>query len=481
MAYKYGNREQITFLPESIESYVTDEDPVRVYDAFIDALDLKELGVDVNEDAVGNSSYDPSIMLKILVYGYSYGWRSSRKLERALHHNLSFIWLAGGLKPDHKTIANFRKDNKQALKNILKQCARLCLKLNLIEGNTLFVDGSKFRANAGKSQTKTIEGWETYRKHVEKQIEKLLDECQQLDESEKESLVRVSKELKGKKALKSKIDQLLEEINESEPKPSQKDRTVNGTDPDCKIMKGRQGSHASYNNQMVVDDENGLIVSMEATTATNDLNQLKIQITQGEEVLEKPAEIVCADAGYSSVEDLKALVDQRKVVVVPNNSQAQKTPKNPFAKDAFKYNEAADTYTCPVGEEFFRTNRIDDRNRYEYRMRKSTSCRSCIHFGNCTSAKTGRRLYRLVNEETKMELERIYESQEGQEIYRRRKMRVEHPFGHIKRNLGVGAFLLRGLEGVNAEINMLATCFNIARMICILGGVKPAIARLRQA
>jgi transposase len=478
MAYKYGNREQITFLPEAIESYVTDDDPVRVYDAFIDALDLKELGVDVDEDAVGNSSYDPSAMLKILVYGYSYGWRSSRKLERALHHNLSFIWIAGGLKPDHKTISNFRKDNKQALKNTLKQCARLCLKLNLIEGNTLFVDGSKFRANAGKSQTKTIESWETYRKHVERQIEKLLDECQQLDENEQESLVQVSKELKGKKALKSKIDQLFEEINESEPKTSQKDRKVNGTDPDCKIMKGRQGSHASYNNQMVVDDENGLIVSMDATTAANDLNQLKTQITQVEEVLEKSADTVCADAGYSSVEDLKDLVDQQKVVVVPNNAQAQKTPRDPFAKDAFKYNEATDTYTCPVGEEFFRTDRIDG-NRYEYRMRKSTTCRGCTHFGDCTSAKTGRRLYRLVNEETKKALERIYESPEGQEIYRRRKMRVEHPFGHIKRNLGAGAFLLRGLEGVNAEINILGTCFNIARMISILGGVRPAIARLK--
>ena len=479
MAYKYGNREQITFLPESIERYVTEDDPVRVYDAFIDALDLNALGVDINEDAVGNSSYDPSTMLKILVYGYSYGWRSSRKLERALHHNLSFIWLAGGLKPDHKTIANFRKDNKQALKNILKQCARLCLKLNLIEGNTLFVDGSKFRANAGKSQTKTVEGWEAYRTHVEKQIEKLLDECQQLDESEKESLVRVNQELKSKKALKSKIDQLLEEINESEPNPSQKDRKVNGTDSDCKFMKGRQGSHACYNNQMVIDDENGLILSMDATTATNDLNQLKIQITQVEEVLGKPAKTVCADAGYSSVEDLKALVDQRKMVVVPTTSQAQKTPKGTFTKDVFKYDEAADSYMCPVGEEFFRTNRIDDRNRYEYRMRKSTICRDCTHFGTCTSAKTGRRLYRLVNEETKMELERIYESQEGQEIYRRRKMRVEHPFGHIKRNLGAGAFLLRGLEGANAEINMLGTCFNIARMINILGGVRPTIARLK--
>ena len=104
MAYKYGTRKQITFLPDSIEKYVSEDDPVRVYDAFIDAINLNELGLEINSSNVGNSSYDPVAMLKVLVYGYSYGWRSSRKLERALYHNLSFIWLAGGLKPDHKTM-----------------------------------------------------------------------------------------------------------------------------------------------------------------------------------------------------------------------------------------------------------------------------------------------------------------------------------------------------------------------------------------
>ena len=118
MAYKYGNRSQLTFLPECIEKYVTEDDPVRVYDAFVDALNPKELGIEIDENAVGNACYDPVAMIKILVYGYSYGWRSSRKLERALHHNLSFIWLAGGLKPDHKTISNFRKEHKKSLKKV---------------------------------------------------------------------------------------------------------------------------------------------------------------------------------------------------------------------------------------------------------------------------------------------------------------------------------------------------------------------------
>ena len=147
MAYKYGNSEQTTLFPQSVGELISEDDPVRVYDAFINALDLKKLGIHLDEYKVGNSEYDPRAMLKLLVYGYSYGFRSSRKLERAIHHNLSFIWLVGGLKPDFKTISNFRRRNKTALKKVLKLCAKMCVKLNLIEGNTLFVDGTKIRAN----------------------------------------------------------------------------------------------------------------------------------------------------------------------------------------------------------------------------------------------------------------------------------------------------------------------------------------------
>jgi transposase len=477
MAYRYGNRSQITFLPDSIEEYVTEDDPVRVYDAFIDALRLKDLGLTIDENAVGNSCYDPATMLKILVYGYSYGWRSSRKIERALYHNLSFIWLAGGLKPDHKTLANFRRDNKALLKKILGQCARMCLKFGLIEGNTLFVDGSKFRANAGKSQTKSLETWTKYQKHIEKRIEELLEECQKIDESGKETLVAVNKELRSKEKLKDKIGQLLKEMEQS---PSGQ-KEINGTDPDCKIMKTRQGSHASYNGQLVGDDTHGLIISADVTNSPNDLNELSKQIKKAEEILECTCKNVCADAGYSSVDDLATLVEQGKTLVVPNNKQVSNAfLEDSFGKHAFVYNHQADTYTCPNGEEMYRGSYNAAKNGFEYRMKDPSACKRCIHFGTCTTGiRAGRRIYRSVNEQTKEILEGTYLSKEGQQLYARRKMRIEHPFGHIKRNLGAGSFLLRGLEGVNAELSLMGTCFNIARLTTIMGGVASCVKRLK--
>ncbi len=479
MAYRYGNRSQITFLPDSIEKYVTEEDPVRVYDAFIDALDPKELGIELDENAVGNSCYDPITMLKILVYGYSYGWRSSRKIERALHHNMSFVWLAGGLKPDHKTISNFRKEHKAMIKRVLSQCARLCIRLGLIEGNSLFVDGSKFRANAGNNQTKSIDAWEGYKRHIENRIEDLLDECQKIDENEKESLVSISKELQNKERLKGKIGQLLEDMRQS-PSSKKEQERINGTDPDCKIMKGRHGSHAGYNSQIVTDDTHGLIVSADASTSRNDLNELSKQINLAEQTLEKSCKNVCADAGYSNLNDITPLIQEGKTVVVPNNKQAQREPKeNKFDKNAFCYDPIEDTYTCPENKELYRANCSTDKKRIEYRMKAPSACRSCIHFGVCTSSKSGRRLYRQFHEENKELLEKIYESQEGQLLYARRKMRVEHPFGHIKNNLGARSFLLRGIEGVNAELSLLGTCFNIARMITIMGGVQVLVPILR--
>ena len=177
MAYRYGNRNQINLFPESMEDYIAPDDPVRAYDAFIGALDFRDLGITLDPNKVGNSEYHPHAMLKLLVYGYSYGIRSSRKLERACHHNLSFIWLTSGLMPDHKTIAEFRRKNKEALANVLKQCARICIKLNLIEGNTLFLDGTKIRANASIKNTWTREKAQRALKHIDKRIKDILTQC----------------------------------------------------------------------------------------------------------------------------------------------------------------------------------------------------------------------------------------------------------------------------------------------------------------
>ena len=223
MAYRYGNREQLQLLPQSIEEYVASDDPVRVYDAFVESLDIEELGIVLEENKVGNTSYYPRSMIKLLVYGTSYGKRSSRKLERATYHNFSFIWLMGGLTPDHKTIARFRKDNRNAIKKILKQCAMLCIKLGLIEGNTLFVDGSKIRANAGIKNTWTQARCEKYLKHLDIRIESILSECEEVDVREEgdQSLVKLKDELKDKKALKSKIEAVMKELQEKVPRPHQ--------------------------------------------------------------------------------------------------------------------------------------------------------------------------------------------------------------------------------------------------------------------
>ena len=343
MAYRYGNRYQMTMFPQSIEKYVPEDAPVRAYDAFVEALDFSELGIDINPYKVGNSEYDPKAMLKLLVYGYSYGVKSSRKLERETHNNLSFIWLMGGRKPDHKTIAEFRRKNKKALQKVLRQCARLCIKLDLIAGNVLFVDGTKIRANAARAKTHEKAWYEKQLQEVDQRIEQLLNECEAIDQQEQElgNFVSMDKELTKAENLKSKIQNALEEFKKTEREK------VNQTDPDCALMRSVQGSHASYNLQSVVDDKKGLIVHAEAVSDATDANQFARQIGQANEVLERPCEVACADAGFANTEELEKIDDQDIRVIVPSQRQALHEGEKPFSKSEFTYDSDKDCYYCP--------------------------------------------------------------------------------------------------------------------------------------
>ena len=199
MAYIIGNRKQKTFFPPTIEDYVGREDPVRVYDAFIESIDLQEMGIPIDPFQAGAHTFYPRAMLKLIVYGYSYGIRSSRKLERACYHNLSFIWLTSGIHPDYRTIARFRSENKEAIKQVLKQHVKLCIKLGLIEGNTLFVDGSKFRANASINNTWAEERCKKRLEIAEKNIERIMEEAEQIDKEEDSagSFVKLNNKVDG--------------------------------------------------------------------------------------------------------------------------------------------------------------------------------------------------------------------------------------------------------------------------------------------
>jgi transposase len=465
MAYIFGERKQTIMFPQSIEEYILADDPVRAYDAFVDQLEFNRLGIHLDKDQVGAPEYDPRAMLKLLVYGYSYGIRSSRKLERATYHNLSFIWLMGGLKPDHKTIARFRRHHREALKKVLKECVRMCMRLNLIEGNTLFVDGTKVRANASLGQSWNREKCERLLKETDQRIEEILAECDSTDLAEEgqESLVRMQEELKDTETLKDRVQEVVKELEGSTEK------SINTTDPDCRNMKSRQGVIAGYNMQVVVDDTHGLIVHTEVVTDKNDLNQFKSQVEQANEVLEKQCKVACGDAGYASIQELKPLDQDGITVIVPSQDQVRRKPPGPFSKDRFVYDPERDCYVCPEGQEL-RYRKTDVKaGKKTYQITQPTICHKCPNWGVCTKAKQGRAIVWLIDEEVKKRLEAQYEEPESQLIYKRRKGWVEHPFGHFKRNLGVQSFLLRGVRGVQAEASVLATCFNLTRMITLLG------------
>jgi len=475
MAYRTGNRYQMTLLPHSIEEYVAPDDPVRAYDAFIEALDLHQLGIEITPHKVGNAEYHPRAMLKLLVYGYSYGTRSSRKLEREAYHNLAFIWLMGGLKPDHKTIAEFRRNNKKALHKVLQQCARMCIKLDLIAGNVLFVDGTKIRANASASRTHDKTWYEQQLQDVEQRIEQVLAECEDVDQQEEHSgsWVAMDKELAKAQRLKSTIEQVLAEFSKTE-------RTkINQTDPDCANMRSIQGKHASYNVQHVADDKHGLIVHSEAVSDATDLNQFARQTEQANTVLPKPCTAACGDAGYADTEELEKIDSQGIQVIVPSQRQALHEGEKPFSKQHFTYDRDQDCYYCPAGHQLPHVATEKKTGRSRHQITDKQLCFHCQHWGKCTtSTSSGRRILRLPNEALKEKLEAHFAEPQSQEIYRRRKARIEHPFGHIKRNLKVDAFLLRGRDGVQAETSLLATCFNLARMITLLGGVPMLIQKL---
>jgi len=458
MPYIVGDRQQGLLLPECMDDYVGEADPVRVYDAFVEQLDFAQLAIAIDPHRVGHPEFDPHAMLKLLIYGYSYGIRSSRKLERATHHNLSFIWLMGGLKPDHKTIARFRRNNCDALRNVLRQCARLCIKLGLIEGNTLFLDGTKIKANASMKHTWTAERCGKALRDIDRRIEEILDECEAADAGEEQqpSLVARHQELRDQRQMKAKIKDILEELHREDKK------SVNTTDPEAIRFRSGAQIEVGYNQQLVTDDRHGLIVHGDVVRQSNDVGLFSQQVDAAQETLERPCQRACADAGFASPEDLMKMLERGVDVIVPLAHHSD-------FRAQFKYESKRDQYRCPEGHVLKRLGRNNAHRCWMYRITDPMVCRACSRWGTCTTSMKGRLIERPYAEETREKLDRRSREADGPALLRRRKERAEHPFGHIKHNLGVRAFLLRGLNGVRAEAALAATAFNLVRMLTLVG------------
>ena len=458
-------RDQLLLLPEAVADYVGSDNPVRFIDAFVDRLDLTAAGfLRVEAKAMGRPGYAPGDLLKLYIYGYLNRVRSSRRLETECHRNIEVLWLLRTLKPDFKTIADFRRDNRAAFRAVFRQFVLLCRRLDLYGRELLAVDGTRIKAVNNKDRNFTRS---SLREFIRRADEWLEDYLKRLDEGDVEDGATGGGA--RTKNLAEKIAALNEKRGRYQAMLAQLDRTgedqISLTDPDSRAMAAHTKVGVGYNVQVAVDAKNKLIVEQAVTNQVVDMGLLTETSEPAREILGVETIDVVADRGYFKIEDIEACEQAGCVPHAAKPQRGSSVREGLFRKDEFRYDAGLDAYVCPAGKLLtpIRRGRMRDLERTDYGNPKA--CRACPLRARCTN--NARSVFRLENEDV---LDRMAERLKARPaILDRRREVVEHPFGSIKQWMYQGAFLMRGLANVRAEFSLTALAYNLRRALNILG------------
>lgn len=467
MGYIEGeDRKQTVLFPEVLEDYIGEENPVRFIDVFIEGLDLSEMGFGrAIAKATGRPPYDPGDLLRLYVYGYLNRTRSSRQLEKEAGRNVELMWLMRKLRPDFKTIADFRKDNPQALKKVCREFTLWCKRLELFGGELVAIDGSKFRAVNSPKRNFTEKKLRRMIREIEDKIDQYLKDLDRQDKQEAgpQSLSRGQLEEKieryrGRRARYEELKSDLEHSGASQ---------ISLTDPESRSMRVGHGVEVSYNVQMVVDQKNKLLVEHEVTNEVIDLGQLSTMAKKAKETLGVEALEVVADRGYYNGEEVKACEQSGITAYVPKSNTSSNLKRGLFTKEDFIYQPDKDCYRCPAGKELSYRYQSLEQGR-QMRTYQISGCKSCELKSKCSINQKGIRAIKRWVDEAILEAmaRRLAENPEKIEL---RKNLAEHPFGTIKRAMNQGYFLMRGLTKVGTEVSLTILAYNLKRVINILG------------
>ena len=478
--YKTGtDRDASSLLPPRLDDYVGPDNVVRAIDAYVDTVDLTKAGfvtAQPSRTGTGQPAYDPAMLLKLYLYGYMNRVHSSRRLERETARNLEVIWLTGDQAPCHKTIANFRKDNPEALAAVNKDFVLLCRELKLFGGALVAIDGSFFHGNAGKASISTQKKLDSQLKKIEAEIAAYQEEMARTDSAETKSPLPAQTD----SALAEKLEKLAGLQARKAEKQAQVDRLeesgetqLSTTDPDARLLNKGHGEVAGYNVQTAVDSKHRLIIASEVTSDSNDLNQLQPMTQKAREALGAESLDAVLDAGYFNAAQLKECEDNGITAYVPEPDRYAKARKEGrFTPDRFTYDEARDAYICPQGERLEKSSKPlgeEGSLRLCYTI-SATTCKACPLKEKCLSEKaTSRKIYRSEHEKV---LERHRERMAGdgaKGMMRKRSGMAEHPFGTLKCRAGWQHFLVRTLKKVRGEWSLMATCYNFTRVITLIG------------
>ena len=455
------DRSQTLLFPESLEEYVTAENPVRFLDAFVGSLDLRGLGFAKAQCAdTGRPPYDPAVLLKLYLYGYLHRIRSSRLLEAECHRNVEVIWLLGKLAPDFKTVADFRKDNLKALKAVGRQFTVLCRKLELFGGELLAIDGSKFRAVNARDKNFNADKLKELIAHADARLAEYLKAMDNADEQEAGATTlnkgQLAEKIAALRERKEWHEELLGQLQDGEEKQ------ISVTDPDTRRMPTSQGNQVGYNAQMAVDAKHKLIAADDVTNDVTDYEQLANVALEAKANLELKQTEVVADSGYYNASEVGRCVEAKIQPMIPKADTSANTARGLYGKSKFKYAEQKDVYVCPAGGELsYRFSTIELGREIKYYRAKG--CGQCALKSQCTRNKANRTITREVNEHLMEAMAERMRREPGR--FKLRKALAEHPFGTIKRSLGYTHFLLKGLEKVRTEWSLITLVYNLKRVL----------------
>lgn len=468
----------------SLEDTISQENPVRFIDAFVSILDFKKIGFEPKEPkekkADGRPSFKTEVFLKLYLYGYLNGIRSSRKLEKECLRNIELQWLLEAISPNYHSIADFRKDNPKALKQLFKLFVSFLKNADLISGETIAIDGTKSRAHNGKKSNFNQKKIDKHKEYIEQKTQEYLNELDKNDV--KEDNIKISNiQQKIARLKQNKIKyELLEEQLKTSGEPQ-----ISTTDPDSRaLLVQGQVVEVSYNIQTAVDDKHNLVVATH-TINRNDKNALSAIAIEAKENLEAETFTILVDKGYHNGRELETCKNNSitTIVAVPDQGKSNENGTQPeYLVSKFIYNKENNTYTCPQGQTLTTTGRWHkkttdgEKTSYMFQKYRTTACKTCPVKDQCTSRKGGREIDRSQYAEAVEENHQRYK--ENPQHYRKRQEINEHIFGTIKRKWGYNYTDLIGLEKVNGEHSLIMLVYNIKRSINILG-VPDLIAKIK--